>query len=209
MTDTKQATTKWWVKGLLFENCNCQIVCPAHVSFRQLCTYERCLGHWSIHIDEGEFNGIPLHGLNVIILYDTPQLMFNGKWVETIFIDERADDIQRKAIEDILTGKSGGPWVILSRFVEERRPTRYLPIHFDDQGRKKRMWVEDIFDTTVESLRGQDRDQTVVIENMFNYLHSTRQVVASGETWWKDGDDYTFSTKGTHALYSKFSWTAQ
>ncbi len=71
------------------------------------------------------------------------------------------------------------------------------------------MWVEDIFDTTVESLRGQDRDQTVVIENMFNYLHSTRQVVAAGETWWKDGDDYTFSTKGTHALYSKFSWTSQ
>jgi hypothetical protein len=196
---------KWWLKGLLFENCNCQIICPAHVSFKQLCTHERCMGHWSIHIDEGESGDVALNDINIIVLYDTPQLMFSGGWIETLYIDERANQLQRQAIERILMGQEGGPWVVLSRFVETRRPTRYLPIHYEDQGRKKRMWVDGIFDSAIENIRGQDRDRDVVIENMFNQLHATTQVVASGETWCKDGA-FDLSTKGTHALYSHFSW---
>lgn len=205
MKDTTNSEKKWWLKGLLFENCNCQIVCPAHVSFKQLCTHERCMGHWSIHIDEGKFGDIALNDLNVIILYDTPQLMFTGGWIETMYIDVRADEAQRQALERILTGQAGGPWVILSRFVEKRNVTRYLPIHFEDQGRKKRMWVDGLFDTTIENLRGQDRNKDVVIENMFNQVHASTQVVAAGETWCEDGG-FVLSTKGTHALYSHFSW---
>jgi hypothetical protein len=208
MKDSSDIEEKWWAKGLLFENCNCQIVCQGHVSFRQLCTHERCIGHWSIHIDEGEFSGIPLNDLNVVILYDTPQQMSSAGWIETLYIDERADDAQRRAIEHILTGRAGGPWVILSRFVEKRHPTRYLSIHFEDQGRKKRMWVDELFDTTVENIRGQDRSKDVVIENMFNVIHSSPHVLAAGETRCDDGE-HPLSMKGTHALYSKFSWAVQ
>ena len=208
MPETADTTKKWWVKGLLFENCNCQIVCQGHISFRQLCSHERCFGHWSIHIDEGEFEGITLKDLNVIILYDTPQQMSSVGWIETLYIDERANQAQRQAIERILMGQEGGPWVVLSRFVEKRHPTRYLPIHFEDQGRKKRMWVDGIFDTTIENIRGQDRNRNVVIENMFNQIHSSPQVIASGESRCDDSG-HIFSMKGTHALYSKFSWMVQ
>ncbi len=112
--DENNAKEKWWVKGLIFENCNCQLVCPAHFSFKQLCTHENCIGHWSIHIEEGEYDGKLLNDLNVIILYNTPQLMFSGGWTETLYIDHRADDKQRIAFERILTGKVGGPWVVLT-----------------------------------------------------------------------------------------------
>ena len=200
-------TKGWWVKGLLFENCNCQIVCQGHISFRQLCTHERCVGHWSIHIDEGELEGVPLNDLNVIVLFDAPQQMSSFGWIETIYIDERAGTAQRQAIESILMGKEGGPWAILSRFVEKRHPTRYLPIHFEDQGQKKRMRVEGIFETTVENIRGQDKSKEVVIENMYNLIHSPHQVVASGETRCNDGG-HLFSMEGTHALWSKFFWKA-
>jgi hypothetical protein len=205
MKDAMNEEKKWWLKGLIFENCNCQIICPAHVSFKQLCTYERCMGHWSIHMDEGEFGDVALNDINVVILYDTPQLMFTGGWIETIYIDERANQLQRQAIERILMGQEGGPWVVLSRFVEKRRPTRYLPIHYEDQGRKKRMWIDSIFDTTIENIRGQDRNKDVVLENMFNQIHAATQVVASGETRCDDGD-FALSIKGTHALSSHFSW---
>jgi hypothetical protein len=208
MSETTKTEKRWWVKGLLFENCNCQIVCQGHVSYRQLCNYEKCIGHWAIHIEEGRFGNIALNDLNVIILYITPQLMINGGWTETFYIDDRANEAQRLAIERILTGQEGGPWVILSRFVEKRHPTRYLPIHFEDQGRKKRMWVEGIFDTTIENLRGQDRSQDVIIMNMFNQIHSSPQVIASGETWCEDGE-HVLSTKGTRALYSNFSWAVE
>jgi hypothetical protein len=70
------------------------------------------------------------------------------------------------------------------------------------------MWVEGIFDTTIENIRGQDRSQDVMIENMFNQIHSSPQVIASGETWYEDGE-HVLSTKDTHALYSNFSWAVE
>jgi hypothetical protein len=208
MSNNINPESKWWAKGLLFENCNCQIVCPGHVSFKQLCTHVRCLGHWSFHIEEGKFGDVSLDDLNVVILYDCPQQMFEGGWTELIYIDERADEAQRRAIERILTGEAGGPWAVLSRFVSKRLDTRFLPIRFDDQGRKKKMWVEGIFDTTVENVRGQERNRDVVIENMYNLIHSSPQVIAAGETWCEDSK-FAVSIKGTHALYSHFSWSGQ
>ena len=45
----------WWAKGLLVENCNCTLVCPGHMSFKQLCTHERCIGAWGVRIEEGRY----------------------------------------------------------------------------------------------------------------------------------------------------------
>ena len=203
----KTSGENWWAKGLLFENCNCQFVCPAHFSFKQLCTHENCIGHWSIHIDEGKFDGNSLDDLNVIILYHSPQLMFNGGWTEALYIDHRADTNQRAAIEKILTGKVGGPWEILSRFVSKRLETRYLPIHFEDQGRSKKMWADGFFETSIQSLRGTDRTREVVLENLFNQIHAKTQVLATGASRFADGE-MVLDTEGTHALFSQFSWSA-
>ena len=49
-----ESSQGWFARGLLFENCSCQIVCPGHVHFDQLCTHERCEAWWAIRIDEGE-----------------------------------------------------------------------------------------------------------------------------------------------------------
>lgn len=204
MPEATENEKGWWIKGLIFENCNCQIICQGHISHKQLCTHERCLGHWAIHIDQGQFRGTSLDDLNIVILYDTPQLMIAGGWTEALYIDERASEAQRQAVEQILTGQAGGPWVVLSRFVTRRLETHHLPIHFEDQG-GKRMWVEGYFDTTIENLQGQDRSRDVLIENLFNQIHGSPQVIASGETSYKDGE-IAASMKGTHALYSHFSW---
>jgi hypothetical protein len=163
------------------------------------------MGHWSIHIEEGEFGGVSLNDLNVVILYNGPQQMFSGGWTEMLYIDERATAAQRKAVENILTGQVGGPWVVLSRFVSKRLETRFLPIHFEDQGRRKKMWVEGLFDTSVESIKGRDRNREVLFENMFNQIHAPTQIIASGSTR-HAGEEFSLSMAGTHALYSRFSW---
>jgi predicted metal-binding membrane protein len=127
---------QWNAEGLLFENCSCQVVCPGHFSFKQLCTYERCLGHWAIHFDKGHYGEVALKDLNVVIVFDAPQRMYDGGWTEVFYIDERADLAQREAIEAILSGQAGGPWQTLSRFVSTRLDARFVPIEFEDEGRR-------------------------------------------------------------------------
>ena len=58
-------TTLWSASGLLVENCNCQLLCPAHVSFKNRYTNDLCHGYWAVHIDEGHYGAIELQDLNI------------------------------------------------------------------------------------------------------------------------------------------------
>jgi hypothetical protein len=190
---------------LLFENCNCQLACPAHFSFDQLCTHERCRGYWGIHVEDGRFDEVPLGGVDAVVLYDTPQHMMSGGWTTAIYLDERADPRQRRALESILSGDAGGPWKVLARFVANRLETRFVPIAFEDAGRRKRMSIEGVLETSIEAVRGKDKSQEAVLSNVFNQIHAPLQVLALGSTRCADRG-LSIETKATHALYSSFHW---
>ncbi len=197
---------RWWAKGLLFENCCCQVVCPGHVHFDQLCTLERCNGYWAIRVDEGEFDGVRLDGLASVIAYDSPQHMIQRNWTEVLIIDETATAEQRKAIESILNGSAGGPWAKLAPFVSTWLETRYHEIRIEEQEKTKTIVIEGLLEGTIEQLRGRDRSQPVTFENMFNQVHATSQVIATGSTKYRDGV-IAVDTDRTHSLYSNFSWS--
>ncbi len=195
----------WHARGLLFENCNCQLVCPGHLHFEQLCTHARCLGYWAIRVDEGRFGGVALDGLKAVVAFDSPQQMMAGGWTEVIVIDEAAPAEARAALEAILTGGAGGPWAILARFVERRLETRYLPIAFSETATTKTATIPGLFDTTVTDIRGRDRTRPVRFENIFNQIHAPEQVLATGVTRYDDGI-IVIANHRTHGLHSAFAW---
>ena len=200
------STPAWSLSGLLFENCSCQLVCPAHISFKQSCTHERCIGHWSIHVDRGSYGDVDLSGCNILILYDAPQRMYEGGWNEVFFFDEAIQPDQREALDIILTGKAGGPWQVLSRFVSKHLKSRVVSLHFEDQGREKRMWIDGVFETEISAIRAKDDRGEALLVNLFNQIHSERQVLARGSTRSFDSE-IAFEIENTHALYSEFSWS--
>lgn len=200
------AATAWWARGLLFENCNCTVVCPGHVHFDQLCTHERCKGYWAIRFREGALGGVDLAGVDAVVGYDSPQHMISGGWTEVILVGDQATVAQVDAAESILNGSVGGPWAVLDRFVEHRLPTRTVSMRIDEEPGSKRIEVEGLLSSRVEAIRGRDRSKLVTFENMFNQVHATSQVIAKGTTHYDDGT-LTVSTVETHGLWSDFHWT--
>jgi hypothetical protein len=198
-------SSNWWAKGLIFENCNCQLVCPGHMHFEQLCTHERCLGYWAIRVDAGEFGRVPLAGLRAVIAFDTPQHMISGNWTEVILIDEEATQEQRIALETILTGRAGGPWEVLAKFVGRRLDTRYLVIAFGEDELSKTVSIPNFLKSVVTRIRGRDRSKPVLFENIFNQIHAPTQVLATGMTEYDDGT-IRINTLKTHGLFSNFEW---
>lgn len=104
MTDIPQ----WWMKGDWFDVCSCNIPCPCE--FAQPPTNNHCDGLMAYHIREGAYGAVRLDGLSVIAV-----LWFNGNfWTGEaavtfgIFIDERADERQREAIQQVFSGQAGG-----------------------------------------------------------------------------------------------------
>ncbi len=200
-----EPTERWWARGLLFENCNCRLLCPGHVSFKQRCDGERCVGHWAIHVEEGRYGTLDLDGLNAFIITEAPPVMIAGGWTQAIYLDERATQAQRDVLERIFTGQAGGGWAVLAGFVATRLETRSVPMHFEDGGRRKALRIDGIVETAIEAIKGADRGREALLENVFNQIHAPTQVLALGTTRYGDRG-LSLTTAGTHALFSRFSW---
>ena len=193
----------WWAKGLLFENCSCELLCRAHVSFKQRCDGDVCVGQWGVHIGAGEYDDVTIDGLNVAVIYDSPVRMYEGGWRQRLYIDQRADTAQRAALEAIFLGRVAGPWEILARFVSTRLDTRFAPVIFDDAGDTKRMTVPGVFDTAVSAIRGRNGIGTAILSNLHNVIHGVAHVLARGTTHCRD-NALNFTTEKTHGLYWTF-----
>ncbi len=197
--------TEWWAKGLLFENCSCQIVCPGHFHFTQDCTHERCVGYWGIDVADGDFAGASLAGVRAVIMFDSPRRMAEGGWMLLLYVDASASPAQVSAMEKIISGEAGGPWTILARFVAERRPTRQDKIVFTSEPKQRTATVGSLLRSLIKPLKGRDRDKPVRIENNYNQIHAPSQELGMGTTSYDDGT-FRVETSDTHALQSHFSW---
>ena len=200
-----ESVAAWWARGLLFESCNCQVVCPGHVHFSQNCTHERCIGYWALRFDEGRYGDTRLDGVRAVVAFECPQLMIAGDWTEVLLIDDEASRDQRAALEAILRGHAGGPWEVLARFVSEWLPTRFVPIEIEDVGKVKRVRVGRLLEASVEDIRGWDRDLPVTFRNMFNQIHAPTQTIARGRTHGDIGG-IRLRNEATHGLHSRFEW---
>lgn len=109
--------TKWWAEGDLLDACNCDLLCPCHVSFRQKATYDTCEAIWGVHIERGEWGQTNLDGLKAVIVAFVPgPLMFETGWISLLYIDDNATPAQEDALTAIFSGASGGPWSRLAVF---------------------------------------------------------------------------------------------
>ncbi len=198
-------TTNWWARGLLFENCSCQLVCPGHLHFEQECTYDRCLGYWALRVDEGKFDTVSLDGVKAVVAFNSPKRMIDGGWKQRIIIDSAASPEQTTALETILLGNVGGPWAVLARFVGEHVGTKSLPIEIEENGHTKQLKIDGVVEAIIEPIRGRDKSKVVTFENIFNQIHASSQVIGRGDTTYDDGE-IAMENKGSHGLYSYFMW---
>ena len=74
-----------------------------------------------------------------------------------------------------------------------------------DEGATKRASIADRLKTVVSQIRGRDKSKPVLFENIFNQIHASSQVLALGDTEYKD-EAIVINTTQTHGLFSNFDW---
>ena len=110
----------WRISGTYLEACNCEAICPCRrIGGRAggRSTYGICLGSLSWQIQTGAVGGVDLAGLRAVLAnrYDDDEEA--SPWRFVLYVDERADEQQREALEGIFLGRLGGtpevqfPWV--------------------------------------------------------------------------------------------------
>lgn len=139
----------WRVAGSYLESCNCEVICPCRridgvMGGRS--TYGECLGALSWQIEEGSTDAVDLAGLGVVLATRYSDDEEGSPWTWILYLDSRAKDDQRNALEGIFTGRLGGdaethfPWAWKASELVAVRP---VEIDVDHTRRRQLLRIRD------------------------------------------------------------------
>lgn len=161
--DSPQA---WHVHGELVLNCNCTVFCPCVVSLgTHPPTEGTCKAWMAVRIDDGNYFGTDLSGLNVAMFLDIPGLMGEGNWKAAAYIDERASRSQFDALEKIFSGQAKGTTGLFRLLVSEFYGATREEVVIERQGNVRSVFVGKKVVGAVEPVEGANPGEDLVVKN--------------------------------------------
>jgi hypothetical protein len=125
-------TQSWQLKGDWFDVCRCRVPCGC--TFAQAPDEDQCDGILAWHIREGNYGDVTLDDLSLVAVASFTGNIWAGEAKNAamgLFIDERADQSQRDALQVIWSGEAGGWPAGFASLIEEVRGVEYAPIQFE------------------------------------------------------------------------------
>lgn len=203
----------WEIRGEYVENCSCDLFCPCLLGprdpVRAFPMARPTAGHCDIaavfDIESGQFDGLALRNLTVVLAIHTPRRMSDGDWRVAPYLPAAAPDAERRALQAIFLGQAGGPMARVAALVSEWQEPRVVPITYAADGLKRRVEIPGVLDLEVEALTGRDGRSEIWIQNV---RHMAARALAAalglrghyhdrGQRW-----DHT----GKNAHYGPFEW---
>jgi hypothetical protein len=191
------------VSGDYFESCNCQVSCPC--IFLAPATEEACDVVLAWHIRRGEMDGVSLEDLTVAMAVHSPKLMTEGGWKAALYLDERADADQAKALGAIFSGQAGGHLANVAPLIGTVTGVHSASIRFDSDGGRRRVSVGDVLEMDVEELKGMDGVGAPVISNpLFSPVTQPIRQAKSGILNYRG--DWTASAADKNGFITEFEY---
>jgi hypothetical protein len=196
----------WRIDGEYFESCNCELLCPCLLSHAQARPTEgHCDVVLGIHIKNGTYGKVDISGLNAVQALTTPGAMAKGNGTFAVYVDSRANDAQRAALEAIFTGAAGGPPSLFAPMIATRLPTRTAQIEFKSDGRKWQLSIPGITDVTVEGVAGAN-NQNVWLDNVGHPFSNRLAAAKATSSHYKD-HALAFDNSGRNGHFSSINWS--
>lgn len=162
----RQRPTTWEIRGEYFLNCSCAVFCPCVVSLgKHPPTLGYCHTWMAIAIEEGQFEGEPLDGINIGLLVEIPRSMSEGDWRVAVYIDERATQRAYDGLLKILSGEAGGTTGIFTYLVSTILGHEREKVEITRDGPRRRLKIGRKIDGEIEMIPGKRPDEPVVIRN--------------------------------------------
>jgi hypothetical protein len=150
------AYVDWRIRTVKLSTCSCDYGCPCE--FNAPPTRTPCQGFEASEITVGHFGDVRLDGLRFAATFRWPGPLHEGGGVAQAIVDERADEDQRDAILQILSGQEQEPstmFNIVGSTIAEEKETLYLPIHlvWDWDARTGRIEIPGVAEGDFEPIR--------------------------------------------------------
>jgi hypothetical protein len=123
---------KWRLAGDWFDVCRCRVPCGC--TFAQPPDEDECNGILAWHVRAGSYGDVSLDGFNVVAVGSFVGNIWTGEARDSFmgwFVDERADEPQREALQTIFGGQAGGWPAGFAQLIQEVRGTEFVPIEIE------------------------------------------------------------------------------
>jgi len=196
----------WELKGQYFEACNCEAACPC--VFLSPPTEDDCTVLVGWHIDEGQFDGTNLDGLNVALAVLSPGHMAEVKWQVALYLDDRASEAQQQALAMIFSGQAGGHMARLAAHIGEVLGAGPASIEFETTGKRTSMTIAGIADVAIEAIAGQGDGDVTVEGHPLVISPGFPAVVSRSERLTYDDYGMQWELSEKNGFYSPFEYAA-
>lgn len=202
---------RWQLTGDYFGNCGCDVVCPCFLSSGPFLSAKPTQGVCEIafvyHVDHGSYGALALDGLNAIVMARAPGPMGDGNWSVAVYVDERADEQQREALQQIFTGAAGGPPGGLAPLISTVLGVKTVPIHFSKEGKRRAVEVPGVLQLAVHATPGLDSKQEVWIPNTHPFAPEGMALAVGeeGNVWTDYG--MRWDNSGKFGDYAPINWS--
>ncbi len=180
----------WQISGQYMETCNCDFLCPCPLTGMAETTHGYCIFAMAFRIDQGQFDGTSLAGLNFVLIGRTPGAMSEGNWDVGLIADERASQDQQQALAQIVSGQVGGAMANLAPLIGNFLGVEAKPIRFEGQGSSWSVNIPDRLDQAVQGVSGLGGEDLYLdnaghpANNRLGLAHAQRsQLHAFGIDW--------------------------
>jgi hypothetical protein len=159
----------------------------------------------AIHVRQGNYGATDISGLSAVQALTTPGPMAKGNGTIAVYLDSRANEAQRAALEMIFTGAAGGPPSLFGPMVAKQLPTKSTAIEFSSDGKTWQLRMPQIAEVTVEGVTGAG-GRNVWFDNV-GHPYSSRLAAAKGAASSYADHGMTFDNSGRNGHFSAISWS--
>ncbi|HZJ27697.1 MAG TPA: DUF1326 domain-containing protein [Acidimicrobiia bacterium] len=194
----------WKLSGSYFESCNCEAACPC--AFLGPPTTGVCTAIIGWHIENGEYEGLQLDGLNVALAVDSPGHMATTEWRAAVYLDDRASEEQTAALGAIFSGAAGGHPAVLGSYIGEVLGVATAPITFEGDDASRAMRIGDVADVKITAMEGQGGAQVTIANHPLAVAPGQEVVAARADHLRFTDHGYEWELSESNGFFSPFKY---
>lgn len=171
---------KWSFEADYLQACSCDYGCPCE--FEAPPTRGFCQGMGAWRINHGRYGDVPLDGLGLAFVVQTPEAMHKGNGLGGVFIDEKANPAQRHALVQIASGQAGGmPFEIFNIIMVRKLPPQFVPFQFHLNGRNSSVKVGGAMALALEPVKNpvNGEPESIRVEHATGFIFKTADVASA------------------------------
>jgi len=194
----------WNVSGAYFETCNCEAACPC--VFLSPPTEGECTAIIGWHIDDGQYDGLALEGLNVALAVHAPGHMAKTQWRVAVYLDDRASEEQANALGAIFSGAAGGHPAVLAGFIGEVMGVAPAAITYDADDSSLVFKVGQVADVKISAIEGQGGAQVKIANHPLAVAPGNEVITARSDYFRYTDHGYEWELSGRNGFSSPFEY---